>query len=387
VFTTAACAALLVGALVMFANASASAQCVGDCNSDGEVKVNELILAVNIFLGSKDISECTAVDSNANGTVAINELVQAVNSSLRGCDAPPPPTPTPAPMVSRADCVLADTSSLKLTTALFPIPFEDLVGELAIECAEPAGATSGLSGDLACTCSVTSFGSILLPGVGDVCIAPFEPCEPRVLSCDGGRAVDINVVADHNIGACTGTADCASTCDSFCDGLGTGYNRQVSTCEDFCAGGEKDGDMCAVDADCPDGSCGGPDGGTDGAICECVCAQPGAGPDAGAGAFSCGLGVSITVEFDESGACGDSPPTITLDPVCGELTSGTSIGELRNVANTTGVVIGPTTLTGNPTSCTDLKAGNVSGLNVVGHLAFFGSAVGDILTDNNFVCE
>ena len=61
--------------------------CVGDCNRDGAVAINELITGVNISLGSRPISDCPAFDSNDNGQVAISELIRAVNNSLDGCVA------------------------------------------------------------------------------------------------------------------------------------------------------------------------------------------------------------------------------------------------------------------------------------------------------------
>jgi FG-GAP-like repeat len=59
--------------------------CVGDCNDDGMVAINELILGVNIALGSASVDDCPAFDENGNGMVGINELVAAVNNALGGC--------------------------------------------------------------------------------------------------------------------------------------------------------------------------------------------------------------------------------------------------------------------------------------------------------------
>jgi len=59
--------------------------CAGDCDGDGSVSVAELIRAVNIALGTLDVSQCTAVDGDGDGAVAINELIAAVNSALDGC--------------------------------------------------------------------------------------------------------------------------------------------------------------------------------------------------------------------------------------------------------------------------------------------------------------
>jgi YVTN family beta-propeller protein len=62
-----------------------ASSCAGDCNGDGEVAINEIILGVNIALGSASIDECPAFDSDPDGEVAINELIAAVNAALTGC--------------------------------------------------------------------------------------------------------------------------------------------------------------------------------------------------------------------------------------------------------------------------------------------------------------
>jgi hypothetical protein len=59
--------------------------CVGDCGSDGEVTVNELITGVNMALGVTPLSACPVFDANDDGEVTIDEVLQAVNSALNGC--------------------------------------------------------------------------------------------------------------------------------------------------------------------------------------------------------------------------------------------------------------------------------------------------------------
>ncbi|MBI3782474.1 MAG: hypothetical protein HY270_03635 [Deltaproteobacteria bacterium] len=62
-----------------------SAACVGDCNTDAEVTVDELILGVNIALGTSSVDQCHSFDADGDGEVAINELIAGVNSALVGC--------------------------------------------------------------------------------------------------------------------------------------------------------------------------------------------------------------------------------------------------------------------------------------------------------------
>jgi hypothetical protein len=59
--------------------------CVGDCNNDLQVRVNELVLGTNIALELAEVSECPEFDLDNDGRAEINELVLSVNSALNGC--------------------------------------------------------------------------------------------------------------------------------------------------------------------------------------------------------------------------------------------------------------------------------------------------------------
>ena len=59
--------------------------CVGDCNTSGEVTVDELIHGINMALGDNPVSECAVFDSNHDGLVTVDELLQAINVALSGC--------------------------------------------------------------------------------------------------------------------------------------------------------------------------------------------------------------------------------------------------------------------------------------------------------------
>jgi hypothetical protein len=66
--------------------------CVGDCNEDGKVTVNELITGVNIALGTLPLDQCPFFDQDESLDVTVPELIQAVNNALKGCPTPPPET-------------------------------------------------------------------------------------------------------------------------------------------------------------------------------------------------------------------------------------------------------------------------------------------------------
>lgn len=67
--------------------------CVGDCNGDGSVTVDEIITGVNIALGIAPPSACPVFDTNGDRTVTVEEILQAVNNALSGC---PRGYPSPA---------------------------------------------------------------------------------------------------------------------------------------------------------------------------------------------------------------------------------------------------------------------------------------------------
>jgi outer membrane protein assembly factor BamB len=60
--------------------------CLGDCNRDGRVGINELVTGVTIALDAAPINRCFALDRNADRSVAIDELIGGTRSALEGCD-------------------------------------------------------------------------------------------------------------------------------------------------------------------------------------------------------------------------------------------------------------------------------------------------------------
>jgi hypothetical protein len=60
--------------------------CVGDCDTNGRVAINELILGVNIVLNFRPDTACPAF-ANSEGMVDIAQLITGVNEALNGCGA------------------------------------------------------------------------------------------------------------------------------------------------------------------------------------------------------------------------------------------------------------------------------------------------------------
>ena len=60
--------------------------CGGDCNGDGSVAINELVIGVSIALGALEVDACPSF-TGGDATVDITDLITAVNDALSGCAA------------------------------------------------------------------------------------------------------------------------------------------------------------------------------------------------------------------------------------------------------------------------------------------------------------
>src|SRR5262249_3019752 len=61
--------------------------CVGDCNHDGRLTIDELVTGVTMALGTASVDRCPDFDAGGNHTVTVDELVLAVHNALVGCGA------------------------------------------------------------------------------------------------------------------------------------------------------------------------------------------------------------------------------------------------------------------------------------------------------------
>lgn len=81
-------AVVALGATLVVGPSSARAACLGDCDGNGEVAVTELIVMVNIALGTVPCcTSCAAADPDGTGEVLVTQIVSAVNNALNGCPA------------------------------------------------------------------------------------------------------------------------------------------------------------------------------------------------------------------------------------------------------------------------------------------------------------
>jgi hypothetical protein len=59
--------------------------CIGDCNSDNQVTVDEILRMVSSALSEGDVSACSAGDGDSSGHITLYEILTAVNNALNGC--------------------------------------------------------------------------------------------------------------------------------------------------------------------------------------------------------------------------------------------------------------------------------------------------------------
>jgi hypothetical protein len=78
----------VVFSIVLAAAPVMATVCVGDCNTNGVVSIDEILTGVNIALGNTPLSACPSFDSSGNGIVTVDEILAAVNNALSGCGAP-----------------------------------------------------------------------------------------------------------------------------------------------------------------------------------------------------------------------------------------------------------------------------------------------------------
>ncbi len=375
-------AACLIGTYAVTTHGVCAPRCVGDCNDDGAVAINELIVGVQIALGTFDASTCQAMDANGDGGVAIDELVLAVEASL--ASAPPPsPTPTsvPAPPIGAHRCALASESVIELNSASLPVPIPvEITGTIDIVCGAPTAA-----GTAPCDCR-SDLEPKAIPGIGFVCVRSEPGCPTGLIACAGGDHLDVVLVADGDIGRCDGNDACAAACDVSC--AEAGQDQLSSGCTGYCAGGGNDGQTCRLDTHCPGGACNGQDPVTASNVCQCQCANLAAGGAGAGGELQCAFGVALDLE--SAAPCGDGDVFLSVGRTCVPATTGSVSLSLTDANRVPGATIprtGAGRSSGQAVSCEDLRAGSTHGLRLRGGFNVFGSPLGDIVAELSADCE
>jgi hypothetical protein len=288
-----------------------------------------------------------------------------------------------------------DNSTLQICFLGVCPPAFDISGGVDIIC-DPA--TQDVNGKRDCTCPLQTLDPVVISGVGTVCTTPFAgPCGDGEMDCDGGNSLDVDIIGEHTAGVCTGNADCAGICGTYCSGIGKSV--YTSGCEQYCQGGTRAGLSCICDTagaatctggvagvnDCPNGSCEGKDNDLGTNQCHCTCVDEAFGGAAAAGSVNCRTGVTIVVEAGEDGIC-DGNVLIRLPGQCAPFTSGTATGIILNDNENPGP-LGPYSETGTAGTCAAFDASTTTGYEMVSVLAFYDSTIGDIVARLQLDCQ
>jgi hypothetical protein len=86
----------------------------GDCDGNGAVSINELVVGVGIALGETSLSACPDYDADRNGIVTVDELLVAINNALD----PPSPFRDPNASLVYLSLTYADPVVVEFTPAL-----------------------------------------------------------------------------------------------------------------------------------------------------------------------------------------------------------------------------------------------------------------------------
>ena len=296
------------------------------------------------------------------------------------------PAPARCPEIGAHKCVLAydevtpaNGSNVRVSLQAGPFPRLPVSGSLDIVC----GVIDPATGKAPCECNIQELDPIDFAGLGFICFSPGSGCPMGEIDCDGGNALNVDLVSDHILGPCMGKPDCVAQCTASC---GAGFVQNAG-CEGFCNGGTNDGAPCVTDPECPGGSCPGTEPQSHGNICNCDCVTVDGAPTP-AGTLQCNVATSVNVEL--APPCDGTDVMINVGRQCIPVTAGTFTSIMHNANNTPGkdFPVGGRTATGVPLgSCEDLAASMTTDLELVGGANFYDSLIGDLSVSARFVCQ
>ncbi len=302
----------------------------------------------------------------------------------------------PRPPISRC---LAASHFLINTSGAQPLLTLAAGFDMKVDCTLPDPST-GLAD---CTCNITNIIPFEIPIIGFICIDTFEGCPGGQIDCDGGSLFDAETFGDHNIGFCGlsddpnesdpdklfGSEECAAQCEPYCANRGPGWEVFVDGCEGYCRAGERDGALCEIDLDCPEGECVGADPVAHARICSCTCIKIAGVRKGLPGQFACQTGVTVQVEQEEpcQGVDGIDDATLKLGSQCVPATTEIATSQIKNANDRVGESIPSPARKGQSVTCGDILAGRMDPMFLAGNLVFYDSTLGDLLVPIIFACE
>jgi cysteine-rich repeat protein len=279
-----------------------------------------------------------------------------------------------------------------------------MVGSIELDC----GAIDPNTRKAVCRCDVAQIEPIDLGVIGYVCMSSIGDCPAGEMDCAGGAALDMDLVNEHDAGPVVQLLDpnaldvglycgfldpnatnpnaneqCAAACDLYCPSLGDDFATFRAGCEGFCRGGSRDGEPCDFDGECVDADCLGADPITHRSVCGCHCLELGGGPSR-PGALTCELGLSVVVETEAP--CDETDVTVKIPGQCVPMTTEDFTQTILTVDAEVGDEIGPDEIRGQPVECSELIAGKLGGLTMVGNSTSYDTLLGDLSVPIRMVC-
>lgn len=238
---------------------SAAVTCVGDCNGDGKVTVDEGITVAAIDIGDKAPSACPF---GVSGSVGIDTVVKAAGNEISGCA---PPRCGNGSLEPGEECDIGGTCIGNAKAGMHCTSDADCGGSTVggvCESGDKAGAVCASNTDCppSSVCiRCKTFEGNTKDGVPCAANCTFE--HSLVFNLKPGIAEDpmYCTAAGVPFSCCTGPAT-GDTCDALSVAPGTSgavvhgevLNLPLPIGEG-CVGGSKNNQPCASDGDCPDG--------------------------------------------------------------------------------------------------------------------------------------
>ncbi len=293
------------------------------------------------------------------------------------------------------------------------------------------------TGTASVACDLTEPIALLIPGLVVACLTPLGTgCDPGLIDCDGGTALDLDSVHHHSIdelmlpgdnedpslaaawqaaepnfvGAdcrgsdtacfttddpnCTAHETCAAMCDVYCASLAGNYTVFESGCEGFCRGGINANQLCTLDTKCGSveigvensGECIGGEPVAHAGGCTCDCLEVGSGGPSPAGSFWCQVAIRTVTESITGNLCDGQDIVTIIGEQCIVRTTESITNTVLFADDDPGQTINQFD-EGSRISCDALLAGNLSGLTQAGNNTSFDGDLGDSATRTVQECE
>jgi hypothetical protein len=312
-------------------------------------------------VGAAGLGACISRQTNCRVCLALNEA----DGTDADCDIFDDGISNGSCGIVFHTCVLDDVPPTDSQVTLY-LPF------LPAQNLPISGALQIGAGGDSVECVLEPFDAINVSMIGFVCITPGGECPAGARHCGPGAGPPLGVdwQSDGNIGACTSTAQCKSSCATFC---GPG-KISSGECTGHCTEGET---ICTVDAQCTPGNeeiCGGPDLLTPAQtnICQCHCINTAAHGPSDPGDMQCQISINLTVET--AAPCDATDTILNAGTQCGPISTQRATAMVTDANFFGGLTIptsGTNDQTGVPIACSTVDTSTLTGLTGVGVLNFF----------------